>query len=298
MDIKQMHCFVELSKELNFSRASQNLHMSQPALSKNIQGMEKELKLMLFDRSTRHLQLPTEGEALLPHAKQLLRQMEDFMQVAEEQNQSHAGTIRFGLPPVIGSSFFPGLIAAFRKKHPEIELTIIEEGSRVVEESLLDGEVDLGVTILPSEPDPFEVTPVIEKKLKLVLPIHHPLSKHESVSVAELKNEEFLMFNPGFTLYNQTRDACIEAGFEPDIMLVSSQWDFMMQMVASGNGICILPETICEQADREKCAVVDLIDPVLYWRLVILRRKESYLSKAAAVWIDFMMEAFRKMRME
>src|SRR5699024_11205930 len=124
----------------------------------------------------RHLQLTNEGEKLLPHAKKILRQMEDFIQADEEQKQSHAGTIRFGLPPVIGSSFFPSLIASFRRKHPEIELTIVEEGSRVVEQSLLDGEVDLGATIYPAEPEPFEVTPVIKRKLKLVLPVHHPLS--------------------------------------------------------------------------------------------------------------------------
>ncbi|WP_087972014.1 LysR family transcriptional regulator [Oceanobacillus rekensis] len=294
IDIKQIRCFLEVCRELNFSHASSNLHISQSALSKIIQSIEKELGILLFNRSTRHLQITKEGEAILPYAKKVLRQMEDFLQVAFEQKHAHSGEIRFGLPPVIGSSFFPSIIATFRRKYPNIKLTIVEEGSRVVEQTILDGQIDLGITILPIDREIFDVTPIVERKLKLVLPIHHPLSNRKSLSLSELKAEEFLMFNQDFSLYDQVRNACIKAGFEPIIIQESSQWDFMMKMVASENGICILPETICEHADLTKCAVVQITDPELDWNLAILRRKDSYLSSVVSIWINFITSSFQQ----
>ena len=150
-----------------------DLHLSQSALSKIIQGMEDELGFRLFDRSTRHLYMTNEGKAVIPYAKKLLRQMEDFMHVASEQHQAQSGHIRFGLPPVIGSSFFPKMIAMFRKQYPGIELEIVEEGSRIVEQRILDGQLDMGVAILPITNNGLEVTPIIERKLKRLQPLGH-----------------------------------------------------------------------------------------------------------------------------
>ncbi len=256
--------------------------------------MEDELGIPLFNRSTRHLHITDEGKAIIPYAKRLLRQMEDLLQVASEQQHSHSGNIRFGLPPVIGSSFFPSIITAFKKQYPRIKLTIVEEGSRIVEQTLLDGQIDLGITILPLDTEQFDVIPIIERKLKLVLPINHPLANNATVSLKQLQGEEFLMFSQGFSLYDRVRDACIKAGFEPIIILESSQWDFMMEMVASGNGICILPETICEHADLTRCAVVHVTDPEIEWNLAIIRRKNSYVSSAMLTWIDFITCSFQE----
>ncbi|ARK32577.1 LysR family transcriptional regulator [Halalkalibacter krulwichiae] len=287
IDIKQIRCFLEVCKELSISRASSNLHLSQPALSKIIQAMEEELGVPLFNRSTRHLHITDEGKAIIPYAKRLLRQMEDLLKVAAELQHTHAGNVRFGLPPVIGSSFFPSIITAFKKQYPHIQLTIVEEGSRIIEQTLLDGHIDLGITILPLDTDQFDVIPIIERKLKLVLPINHPLANRESVALSQLRNDPFLMFSKGFSLYDRVRDACIQAGFEPTIIQESSQWDFMMEMVAADNGICILPETICVHADLTRCAVVHVTDPEIEWNLAIVRRKNSYLSTAMKTWIDF-----------
>ncbi|WP_413376602.1 LysR family transcriptional regulator [Alkalihalobacillus sp. 1P02AB] len=287
MDIKQVRCFLEVCSQLSFSRASQKLHLSQSALSKIIQSMEDELGIKLFDRSTRHLYITDEGKAIIPYAKRLLLKMEDFMKVASEQHQATTGHVKFGLPPVIGSSFFPSVIAQFRKAYPGIELEIVEEGSRIVEQKLLDGQLDVGVAILPLDKEKFEVQPIIERKLKLVLPKHHRFALQKAVKLKDLKDEEFLMFSRGFTLYDRVRDACIKAGFEPIVVQESSQWDFMIKMVSVGNGICVLPETICEHVHLYDCTAVDLIEPVIEWNLALIRRKDSYLFSTMKTWMEF-----------
>lgn len=291
MEIKQIRCFLEVCELLSFSRASDNLYISQPALSKIIQAMEDKLGYKLFDRSTRQLQITEEGKALIPYAKKLLRQMEDFLNIAAEQRHVPVGTIRFGLPPVIGSSFFPGIISAFKKQYPDIKISIMEEGSKIVEQKLLDGDINIGIAILPVNTDQFDSIPIIERKLKLLVPISHPLAGEQQISLIQLQNENFIMFNKGFSLYNRVREACIQAGFEPRVSHESSQWDFMMEMVAADNGICIIPETICERADEKYCSIIEVCEPEMEWNLAIIHRKNSYLSNAAKTWINFICQS-------
>ncbi|MBB6450958.1 DNA-binding transcriptional LysR family regulator [Geomicrobium halophilum] len=292
MEIKQLRFFLEVYKQKSFSKASETLHISQPTLSKVIHQLEEELGIRLFDRSTRHLQVTEEGEMMRTHAHKVMREVEDMQKAANDIRLRKKGSFHFGLPPVIGSSFFPNVIADFIKRYPEVDMHIVEEGAKVMEQSLLEGNIDVGVGILPVDHEQFEVLPIVEKKLQLVVSSSHALAKRERVEMRELKNEHFLLFLKGFSLYDRVRDACIQAGFEPNIINESTQWDFLIKMAKENLGITFLPETVFAEADLSGTSVIDIENPQILWSLAIIWRKDSYQSHAAKEWVQFVKKTF------
>ncbi|SFE58530.1 LysR substrate-binding domain-containing protein [Alteribacillus iranensis] len=293
MNLKQLEYFLEIEKEKSFSKASQTLHVSQPSLSKVIHQLEEELGIRLFDRSTRHLRITDEGKMMLIHAQQVIRAADDMKKAADDLIQRRKGSFLFGLPPVIGSTLFPDVIADFRATYPDTDMQIIEEGAKIMEASLLEGNIDVGVAILPVASDLFDVRPLIQKHLLLIVAPDHPLAKEKKITMKELRHERFLMFQQGFSLYDRVREGCIEAGFEPTVIHESTQWDFLVEMAKKNLGVAFVPETLCEKMDMTEVGVIEVTDPALTWDLALIWRKNSYQSHATREWIDFVEESFR-----
>ncbi|WP_240377007.1 LysR family transcriptional regulator [Bacillus piscicola] len=291
--MKQLRFFLEVNKEQSFSKASHALHVSQPTLSKVISQLEEELGMKLFDRSTRHLRITEEGKTMLKHAQQVIRAADDMERVADEIRTHKKGSFRFGLPPVIGSTLFPDVIAAFQARYPDTEMIIKEEGAKIMEEALLEGSIDVGIAIMPVETDLFEVHPIVRKRLLLIVSSAHRLANKKRIRMEELRNEPFLMFQRGFSVYNRVREGCIRSGFEPHIIHESTQWDFLMEMAKKNLGVTFVPETLCQKADLAGVAVLEVTNPILSWDLAIIWRKNSYPSHAAKEWIRFVLQYFQ-----
>lgn len=293
MELRELRYFLEVAKQRSFSKASQTLHLSQPTLSKVVKHMEQELQVTLFDRSTRHIHLTDAGEIVHKHAQMMKQCVVNLQIELAAMTQLNKGHVKLGLPPVIGSSYFPGIIAAFHQRYPHITLQLQEEGSKLVEHSLLKGTIDLGVVVLPVDEEQFELMPIIDRKLKLVVNINHPFAKQKEIDLHQLKNESFIMFRQGFSLYDRVREACISQGFEPIIKYESTQWDFMIEMIKSDLGIAFLPETICEKLySADGVCVIESTQPVIPWNLGMIWRKNDYVSHAAQAWIDFVRKSF------
>jgi DNA-binding transcriptional LysR family regulator len=292
MEIRQLNYFLHVAEQLSFSKAAQNLHISQPSLSKVIQIIEEELDVVLFDRSTRRLHLTDDGKILVSFANTIMSSLEDLHAALAEGKHFKKGTIKLGLPPVIGVSFFPSIIAKFSILYPQMHIQLIEEGGKIVEQSLLDGKIDLGVVVLPVNENSFETLPFVERRLSLIVNTKHPLAEKENISLAELKNERFILFKEGFSLYDRVREACIREGFEPQVAYESSQWDFIGEMVAADLGIALLPDMVCSKIDSKQIRIIPTLLPQINWDLALIWRKNHYLSHAAKAWIKFMGEMF------
>ncbi len=292
MEIRQLHYFLHIADQLSFSKASHSLHISQPSLSKAIQMIEDELGVVLFDRTTRRLQLTDDGKILVKYANTIMSSLDDLQAALAEGKQLKKGSIKLGLPPVIGVSFFPGIIAKFRQRYPQVQIQLVEEGGKIIEQSLLDGKIDLGVVVLPVNEDSFETLPFAERRVSLIVNAKHPLANRENIHLSELKNEPFILFKEGFSLYDRVREACIREGFEPRIAYESTQWDFIGEMVAADLGIALLPDSVCSKIDNPHIKVIPTLTPQVNWNLALIWGKNHYLSHAAKAWIKFMGEMF------
>lgn len=292
MDVRQLSYFLEVAHHASFSKASESIHLSQPTLSKMVKNLEDELGVLLLDRSTRKVVLTEAGKVVQAHAQTILSAMDHMRSAVADLSGLRKGHFTLGLPPVIGASFFPKVIADFHLLYPDIGITLVEEGGKKIEQLLLDGSIDLGVVVLPVDERLFEIVPIVERQLHLVLPLSHRLSEREEVRLAELRDESLILFRQEFNLHDRVKEACIREGFDPHVAYESTQWDFIYELICAGQGISLLPETICAKFDTSKVRVIRQIKPDIHWDLAIIWKKDGYVSHAAKGWVAFAQGVF------
>lgn len=293
MDIKHLQYFIEVAKVNSFSKAAENLFITQPTISKMVKNLENELGVTLFDRSRKKLCLTDVGTVILEQAELIdiaFRNLEIALENLVELKKGH---IRIGLPPIFDAKLFPKLMSLFHEKYPEITFQLVEDGSKKIEESVENCQLDIGVIVLPTNDSIFHSFPFLKEDLKLVIHHSHPLAEQNEIQLADLRHESFILFNKDFVLNDRIISACIGVGFEPHIISESSQWSFIEEMVASKLGVSLLPESICKQLGNQ-VKTVRIIEPSIHWHLAIIWAKNHYLSYAAKEWLRFTKEILER----
>ncbi|MFB4164126.1 LysR family transcriptional regulator [Alteribacillus sp. JSM 102045] len=289
MDIKQLQYFIEINRFKSFSKAAEHLYVTQPTISKMIKNLEKEFNVSLFDRSKRQVVLTDAGKIILEQAQVILNAFKNLENQLENLSELKQGHIRIGLPPMVGSSFFPAIIGEFREKYPAITIELIENGSNMIASDVENGTIDIGVVVLPINQELFDSFSFVTEDIKLVVHTSHPLVKKKRVTLDDVKKEHFMLLNSDFALRNRILSACKKEEFEPFIVFESSQWDLLGKMAASKVGITLLPESICNQLKGE-IITLPIYHEDMYWKLAVIWRKDSYLSHAANEWLRFAKE--------
>lgn len=287
MDIRHLQYFLEVARHHSFTKAAQSLFITQPTISKTIKSMEDELGVALFDRVGKKVELTDAGKAIELQAQAIVKSFQNISSELNDLMNLKRGHIRIGLPPMVGSSFFPMIIGEFHKAYPEVTIQLFEDGAKKVEIDVAAGALDIGVVVLPVEGDVFETFPFVEEKMKLLVHPTHPLAGREEVALTELSEDYFVLFREDFALHDRIIGECVRAGFQPRVVYESSQWDLIREMVAVKLGVALLPETICRDLDSNRVSVISLVDPVIPWHLGMIWRKGRYLSFAAREWITF-----------
>jgi DNA-binding transcriptional LysR family regulator len=287
LEINQLIYFLEVAKQKSFTGAAKTLHVSQPAISKTIQMLEDELGVVLFDRTSRHVQLTDYGAIVQIQVQKLVQTFHDIHTELNEVTHLEKGVIRIGIPPMVGEMFFPRIIGLFHQQYPNIKIKLFEAGSTKVEEGVEDGSLDVGVALLPIKANTFESYEFAKNPIRLIVDPGHRLAGRELVKFADLKDESFILYRQDFGLYPMIVNACNLAGFEPDIICETSQWDFMARIVADGLGIALLPQRVCQELKISEVTVIALDSPQIYWHLALIWRQNAYQSQASQKWIAF-----------
>lgn len=293
MKIKDITYFLEVVKEGNFTRAANNLYISQPALSKNIKNLEKEVNAQLIERNSKSFRLTYEGEIFYRNAKKSIDVIQEELNKLQDTFTSCNRVINLGLPPVIGSVYFTSVIASFKNENPAIDVRIIEEGSNKIKSSVEEEHIDLGVVILPVENSNLITKSISNGKVMLVVSKDHRLANLDNVNLSELKDEKFITFNEKFMMYNKTIEACKIAGFEPNIILKTSQWDYIMEMVSLNQGVSIMPEPIVRRFKREDFKLISVENPNISWNVGFILKKDKHISKYLKSFIEFTIEKYK-----
>lgn len=292
MDIRHLQYFIEVSRFNSFTRAAEHLFVTQPTISKMIKNLESELGVTLFEREGRKIVLTDAGQVVLEQAQVINKAFKNLEIELNDLLDLKKGHISMGLPPMIGSRFFPSIIGRFREQYPEITIQLVEDGSKKIEEDVVAGNLDIGVVVLPTHDDTLNTFSFVEEDLKLVIHPEHPLAQKETLRLSEVRHEPFILFHDDFVLHDRMIDACHRAGFEPQIMSESSQWDFIGEMVGSKLGVTLLPESICRELNGH-VKTIAIVDPIIDWHLGVIWRKDRYLSYATKEWLYFMKEALQ-----
>ena len=284
MDIRALRYFVELVREQSFTRASEKLFVTQPTISKMIRNMEEELGQPLLNREGHSFTLTDSGQVLFARGQLILAQMQQLeAELADLQSLQH-GRLALGIPPMVGH-VYADLIRAYRSRYPKVELSIVEYGGRRIEQAVLEGELDLAITMLPTREE--GVLSALELDcypIQVVLPDLPRWRGDSEIRLADLQEEPFLLYTQAFTLSERLEQACQQAGFVPQVAARSSQWDFLTAMVRSGMGVAFLPEPICRRLTPDGLVLRPLL-PELSWRLGVIWPAKRYLSRTAEAWL-------------
>ncbi len=287
MDIRHLTYFIEVAQHRSFTKAAQALHITQPSISKMIKLLEEELDVVLFYRSAKQIELTDAGKALLHQSQQIVNSFQNLTSDLADVINSKKGSITVGLPPMVGAKFFPKIISDFTSTYPDISLTLLEVGSQEVQVGVDDGNLDIGVVMLPIDESLFEVISIINEPVVLIVHPDHFLAKKSTIALRELKDENFIFFREGFTLHDRIINRCIENGFTPNIVFKSNHWDFITEMVAINFGVALLPQTVWQGIDPKRVKIISVTEPNIRWNLGIVWKKDRYLSFAAKEWLKF-----------
>jgi DNA-binding transcriptional LysR family regulator len=286
MEFKQIEYFLQVVDSGSFSEAAYELYISQSSLSKKIIALEQEIGVSLFDRSKRKITLTPAGVKFLPHA----RKMEaDYRAMIEEVAQyKPTPTLTIAAIPVIAQYGILSLISRFEHLHPEVHLVLEEREASEMMQDLNNHKYDLVFTrdnFL--DMDNFDSVEILNDHLVVVLSLQHPLANRSQLSLTELNNENFIMFDKGTTVHEVTVNACRQAGFEPRIFYASLRVESILSMVASNSGVALMMKKIFDYHINPQLVEIPLIETISS-RIVLASLKKRKLSPAANTFIDYM----------
>ena len=239
MDIEQLRYFLKVAEHSNFTRAAEDIGISQPALSRSVAKLEEELGQPVFERQTRKLQLTEPGLLLQSRAQQIVSLVEDTK--AEITDDGETGRVRVGAIPTIAPYFLPEILRAFGEAHSQANVIVHEDTTDQLLKSVTDGVVDLAIMALPLEARYLDIEELFEEELLLVLSPDHPLAEKKQIRLSDIEPLPFVLLSEAHCLSDNIVTFCRQKSFHPVSVERTSQLTTVQELVSLGHGISMVP---------------------------------------------------------
>lgn len=240
INLHHLRVFTAVAETGGFSRAAVTLRLSQPAVSKSVRELERELGLALFDRSGRAARLTDAGALLLGRAKELF----GVERIAEAELRSlrglERGVLRVGASTTVATYFLPPLLARFHALYPRVVLRVVSANTRSIARRLLEGRLDIAIVEGPVEHVRISAAPWLQDELVVIAPATHRLVRKRRVRVADLEGESFILREPGSGTRDVAEAALAAHGIHPRTGLQLGSTEAIKQAVAAGLGLALV----------------------------------------------------------
>ncbi|MEV2907673.1 LysR family transcriptional regulator [Paenibacillus larvae] len=297
MELRQLQYFVKVAKKQHVTQAAEELHVAQSAVSRQIHLLEAELGVNLFVQKGRNLQLTSVGRLFLSRVEEILLDLEKAVNEIHEFLDPDAGEIRIGFPHSIVITLMPNFVSRFRKNHPNVRFRMKQGTYNTLIRDVIQGEIDLAfITPYPEDHDQVSGEIILTEELFAVLPPNHELAGEKAIRLIQLKDEPFVMFSEDYSLRAIAMNACMKAGFVPDIEFEGEETDTIRGLVAAGMGVSLLPAMALRDKGELQPAKVKIIDPKVTRTVGIIKRKGEKLPLVAEVFRRFLIDYFEKHR--
>jgi LysR family hydrogen peroxide-inducible transcriptional activator len=280
LTFRQLEYLVALADTLGFHRAAERAHVSQPALSAQVQQAEAILGVQLFERNQRRVLLTPAGTMVVTRARRVLREAEELLSAARLYTDPFQGSWRLGLIPTIAPYLLPEILPGIRLAHPDLRLLLREERTPVLVQELQCGGLEAAILAEVEELGDLVRVPLAEDPFLLAAPLGHPLARKRRIALADLDQAQMLLLEDGHCLRGQALAFCAKAGArEADFR--ASSLATLVQMVAGGMGLTLLP-TLCAAMEGGRAGLVlrPFSRPAPGRRLVLAWRNGSALAGA------------------
>ena len=193
----RLKVFNTVAKRLNFTKAANELHITQPAVTKHIKEIELNLNIKLFERNGTKIKLTKAGEILLKYTEEIFSVYQNMEFEIGQLQEKQKGTLRLGASTTIAQYVLPPILAEFRKRFPEIQLSLVIQNSEKIEELLSNHKIDVGLIEAKIKNRTFHYFPFIKDEIVLVSRQNHPISSKISIKIDDLKNIPLIFREPG-----------------------------------------------------------------------------------------------------
>ena len=277
MELRHLRYFIAVAEELHFGRAAEQLGISQPPLSQQIQALEEEIGARLLERTNRRVELTEAGRLFLDESRQVLAQVDKAVQLARRAQRGELGELKVGFTSSAPfTSTVPRSIHAFRQAYPDVHLELHEMSSAETVKALLEDGVQVGVIRPLALPDNLLAVELFREPLVAVLRADHPLAagSAEGLDIAAMAEEPFVFFPRTFGtgLYDQLIALAREAGFSPRIAQEASEAMTIIGLVSAGLGVSVLPASF-RRTRVDGVVYRTLLDPGATTAVWLVRRR-------------------------
>jgi DNA-binding transcriptional LysR family regulator len=283
MELRQLEYFVAVAEEANFTRAAERIHVAQPAVSAQIQRLERELGQPLLDRSRRTVRLTGAGESVLPFAMAALAAVDDIHVAVDELTQLVRGSVTIGTV-TSHSVDIAALLADYHAEHPNVEITLSTDSSDALIDSVRAGRLDAAiVSVGPDErPEGLDVEVVTDEAIQAVVSRTDELASRRTVRLRDLADRRLIALPVGTGIRHQFDAACAKAGVNPRIAFEASTPLALADLAERGLGVAIVPASV--PRGRNQLHALAIV-PELRGRLVLAWRSGGPMSPAARVLV-------------
>ena len=287
MDVRGLEVFLSVAKHLNFTRAGEEVHLSQPSVSVRIRQLERDLGSKLFEQLGKRIALTEAGQLLLPYAIRVMAAMDDALHAIDELKGLERGSVRIGASTTPGMYLIPRTIAQFKQQYPKIDVHLAVKDTRQIEEGVIRNEFDFGFVGGHLAGDEVDVLTWIIDHLVLVVPSNHVLARKKLVKIADLRKESFILREPG----SATRAAVVnhlqKSDLKVETVMEMENPESVKKAVQSGLGIAFISKFAVETELKAKSLVAVRVKGLdINRELKIVYRKDKHLGRAAQTFIE------------
>jgi DNA-binding transcriptional LysR family regulator len=241
MDVRQLEMFRAVVEEGAFTRAADRLHVSQSAISRQLQLLEQELGTKLLHRSGRGVSLTPHGELLLTAANRINREIQDTVSQISDTLELQRGLLSLGGGMTVSLYILPKLLKKFRSLYKNVDLRITTGESELLLHLLRTGRVDLALLTLPIVAADLEVRPVLKEEMVVVTSGNHPLTRVKTVEPRSLRRYPFVLFESGSNTRKVLDEFFLEEQIPVNVVMETENVEIIKAMVSSGLGVTLLP---------------------------------------------------------
>ncbi len=293
VELRQLQYFVHVARKQHVTRAAEELHVAQSAVSRQIQLLEEELGIELFIQKGRNLHLTSVGKLFLSRIEHVLTDLDKAVKEVHEFLDPEWGEIRVGFPHSVVLHLLPAVVSKFKKEHPHVKFRLRQGTYNSLIRDISNGEIDLAfISPFPENNEHVIGETLFTEELFAIVPQSHELAEHQEIRLEQLKDDPFVMFGLEYSLRPIVMNACNEAGFTPKIEFEADETDTIRGLVAAGVGVSLLPEMALLGRSDFQPSKVRISEPKVTRTVGLIRRRGSEIPLVAAIFRQFLLEYF------
>lgn len=284
MELKQLECFLAVSKLKSFTRAAEQLYISQPSVTTAVRRLEDELGIILFERNKKQAILTAEGRVFYSHIAIVMDDVSKAAKIAAELKNLNCGIVNLGISPITSLSVTSFLLSKFQTIYPSLKINFVEEGSAGIKKLLIEDQIDLGLVMTDDDMDCFDMIHLGKQELVIYLPQAHRLKNKPCLSLAALKNEFFIMPKENCSLHHFLKTEMAKQDMAPHIRFETNYTQMVKHLIIAGAGAAILPQGTFETGAIRSVP----LSPPLEISVGVAKKKDRHLSHAAQTLYTFL----------